>query len=123
MTGFRHPAFSCALILSLLLAVPSSLFPGAVDAQGATPVASDSGEGAVLLFSAPGMRPDLVETFAAEGALPAMAGMLADGRSCRRRHARALSGHDWYQPGDIADRYLAGRARSCGRPLFPHRFT
>ncbi|MDF3018496.1 MAG: hypothetical protein K0R44_3721, partial [Thermomicrobiales bacterium] len=79
MTGFRHPAFSCALILSLLLAVPSSLVPGVVDAQGATPVASNSGEGAVLLFSAPGMRPDLVQTFAAEGALPTLAEVLAEG--------------------------------------------
>ncbi|MCD6034179.1 MAG: Type phosphodiesterase / nucleotide pyrophosphatase, partial [Thermomicrobiales bacterium] len=79
MTGFRHPTFSCALILLLLLVVPSSLFPNAVDAQGATPVASDSGEGAVLLFSAPGMRPDLVQTFAAEGALPTMAEVRAEG--------------------------------------------
>ena len=35
----------------------------------------------VLLFNAPGMRHDLVETFAAEGALPAIAGVLAEGKS------------------------------------------
>src|SRR5215212_9795936 len=79
MTGFRHPAFACALVLSILLAAPSSLFPAAVGAQEATPVADGTGEGAVLLFAAPGMRPDLVEAFAAEGALPAMADMLAEG--------------------------------------------
>jgi 2',3'-cyclic-nucleotide 2'-phosphodiesterase (5'-nucleotidase family) len=81
MSGFRHLAFICAVALSLLLAVPTSLFPGAADAQEATPVASGAGEGSVLLFNAPGMRPDLVETFAAEGALPTMAGMLAEGAS------------------------------------------
>ena len=79
MIGFRKSAFICALVLSLLLAAPSSLFPGAVDAQEATPVASGSGQAPVLLFAAPGMRPDLVETFAAEGALPAMAELLDEG--------------------------------------------
>ncbi|HEX5991240.1 MAG TPA: alkaline phosphatase family protein, partial [Thermomicrobiales bacterium] len=79
MTGLRRPAFVCALVLSLVLALPPSLLPGAVVAQEATPGASGSGEGPVLLFNAPGMRPDLVETFAAEGALPAMADLRARG--------------------------------------------
>src|SRR5688572_28611240 len=73
MTGIPNRALICALLLSILLAVPSTLFPGAVDAQEATPAASGSGRAPVLLFAAPGMRPDIVETFAAEGALPAMA--------------------------------------------------
>ncbi len=81
MTGFRYPAFLFALVLSLLLAVPASLVPAAADAQEATPVAGDAGGGPVLLFNAPGMRRDLVETFAAEGALPAIAGVLAEGVS------------------------------------------
>jgi 2',3'-cyclic-nucleotide 2'-phosphodiesterase (5'-nucleotidase family) len=72
MTGLCRPAFVCAFLLSLLLAAPSSLLPGMVVAQEATPGADGSGEGPVLLFNAPGMRPDLVEAFAAEGALPAM---------------------------------------------------
>src|SRR4051794_8806506 len=75
MSGFRHPAFLCALVLSILLAAPSSLFPAAVAAPEATPVVSDAGGGPVLLFNAPGMRRDLVEAFAAEGALPAIAGV------------------------------------------------
>src|SRR5829696_9468190 len=79
MTGFRFPAFLFVLVLSLLLAVPASLFPAAVDAQEATPVAGEAGGGPVLLFDAPGMRRDLVETFAAEGALPAIADVLAEG--------------------------------------------
>src|SRR5215217_6207912 len=79
MTGFRLPAFVCAFVLSLLLVAPSSLVPGAVNAQEATPVTSDVGGGPVLLFNAPGMRRDLVETFAADGALPAIAGELAKG--------------------------------------------
>src|SRR4051812_38315280 len=81
MSGFRHPAFLCALAISILLVAPSSLVPAAVAAQEATPVASDAGGGPVLLFNAPGMRRDLVETFAAEGALPAIAGVLAAGNS------------------------------------------
>jgi 2',3'-cyclic-nucleotide 2'-phosphodiesterase (5'-nucleotidase family) len=81
MTGFRHLAVVCAFVLSLLLAAPSFLFPVAVDAQKATPVASDAGGGLVLLFDAPGLRRDLVETFAAEGALPAIADVLAEGTS------------------------------------------
>jgi predicted AlkP superfamily pyrophosphatase or phosphodiesterase len=79
MTGFRHPAFACALVLSILLAAPSSIFPVAVGARGATPVGNGTGEGAVLLFAAPGMRPDLIESFATEGALPAMADLLENG--------------------------------------------
>src|SRR5215207_4601595 len=79
MTGFRHPAFACALVLSILLAAPSSIFPVAVGAQEATPVGNGTGEGAVLLFAAPGMRPDLIESFAAEGALPAIADLLENG--------------------------------------------
>src|SRR5215218_7192467 len=79
MTGFRHPALLFAFALSILLAAPSSLFPGVVNAQEATPLASDVGGGPVLFFNAPGMRRDLVETFAAEGALPAIAGVLAGG--------------------------------------------
>ena len=80
MTGFRHLAL---LRLRALAAGCGAFvpFPGAVDAQEATPVASDAGGGPVLLFAAPGLRRDLVETFAAEGALPAMAGVLAEGAS------------------------------------------
>jgi 2',3'-cyclic-nucleotide 2'-phosphodiesterase (5'-nucleotidase family)/predicted AlkP superfamily phosphohydrolase/phosphomutase len=81
MIGSRYPAFLFAFALSILLAAPSSLFPGAVDAQDATPVASDVGGGPVLLFNAAGMRRDLVETFAADGALPAIAHVLAEGAS------------------------------------------
>ena len=78
MFGFRIPVFVYAFVLSIILAVPSSLFSAAVGAQEATPIASDSGDRPVLLFAAPGMRPDLVETFAAKGALPAMADLLAE---------------------------------------------
>src|SRR3954471_9736660 len=81
MSGFRHSAFLFALALSILLAASSSFFPAAVAAQEATPAASDVSGGPVLLFNAPGMRRDLVETFAAEGALPAIAGVLAEGIS------------------------------------------
>ena len=42
MIGIRIPVVVCAFMLSLFLAVPSSLFPAAVGAQEATPLASDS---------------------------------------------------------------------------------
>jgi 2',3'-cyclic-nucleotide 2'-phosphodiesterase (5'-nucleotidase family) len=79
MFGIRMPVVVCALTLSIFLAVPSSLFAAVAGAQDATPLASDSGRRPVLLFNAPGMRPDLVESFAAEGALPAIAELMAEG--------------------------------------------
>ncbi|HEX2281293.1 MAG TPA: alkaline phosphatase family protein, partial [Thermomicrobiales bacterium] len=79
MTGLYRPALVCVLVLSLVLAAHSSLLPGAVGAQEATPGAIGSGGGPVLLFNSPGMRPDLVEAFAAEGALPALADLRAAG--------------------------------------------
>jgi 2',3'-cyclic-nucleotide 2'-phosphodiesterase (5'-nucleotidase family) len=75
MRRFRH-RFATA-ILALALLVPSLAQPGVL-AQDATPVAEDA-SAPLLLFAAPGLRADLVETFAAEGALPALAAMLEDG--------------------------------------------
>jgi len=79
MSRIRIPPFVSALLLTLLLGTPFPELLSAARAQEATPVAGDSGGAPVLLFAAPGMRPDLVETFAVEGALPAMAEMLASG--------------------------------------------
>jgi 2',3'-cyclic-nucleotide 2'-phosphodiesterase (5'-nucleotidase family) len=79
MTGTRVPAFLAALLLSLSLVMPWSALAAAASAQEATPVPAETGADAVLLFAAPGMRPDLVEAFAAEGALPAIADMLETG--------------------------------------------
>ena len=78
MFGFRFADFVRTCVLSILLAAPSSLF-AAVGALEGTPTASDSGDRPVLLFAALGMRSDLVASFAAEGALPAMADLLAEG--------------------------------------------
>ncbi len=79
MTRIRVPASLVALLLALALGAPWPLIASVAVAQEATPIAARSGEGAVLLFTAPGMRGDLVESFAAEGALPVMAGMLESG--------------------------------------------
>ncbi len=79
MTTSRIPSFVAGLLLSLLLGMPFPALLSAVRAQEATPVAGDAGEAPVLLFAALGMRSDLVETFAAEGALPTMADMMANG--------------------------------------------
>jgi 2',3'-cyclic-nucleotide 2'-phosphodiesterase (5'-nucleotidase family) len=73
-------AFLFASLLSLTLAAP---FPAlaALRLQRATPVAGAAGEGAVLLFTAPGLDADLVASFAAEGALPALSAVMESGAS------------------------------------------
>ncbi|MBA3449688.1 MAG: alkaline phosphatase family protein, partial [Chloroflexia bacterium] len=81
MTTVRTHVFVASLLLALLLGMPFSALFSAVRAQDATPVAADSGDAPVLLLAAPGMRPDLVEAFAAEGALPAMASMVDSGET------------------------------------------
>jgi 2',3'-cyclic-nucleotide 2'-phosphodiesterase (5'-nucleotidase family) len=77
MRGSRIIALVSILILSLIL-LP---FPALVGAgtQSATPLAGASAPGPVLLFEAVGMRADQVEAFAAEGALPALSGLLERG--------------------------------------------
>src|SRR5688500_16172853 len=85
MTKFGNPVFVCVLLLSLLFAAPSSHFASAVGAKGATPGARGSRQAPALLFASPGLRPNRVETCAAEGALPAMAELLEEG-------ARAVGG-------------------------------
>ena len=67
-----------ALVLSVSLAAPATAL-ATLRTQSATPVAGGSGSGAVLLFSAPGLDADLVEAFAAEGALPALAAVMESG--------------------------------------------
>ena len=63
------------------------LGPAAQASLQATPVATPDGtpiaeaDTPVVLFAADGMRPDLVETYAADGSLPTIAGLLADGVS------------------------------------------
>lgn len=79
MTGTRAPAFLAIFALAVTLAVPWPALIAGAAAQEATPVAAETGDGAVLLYAAPGMRPDLVEAFAAEGALPTIAEMMETG--------------------------------------------
>ena len=81
MSRTRISVFLAALSLSLLVAAPLPALLGGIAAQEATPVATSAGAGRVLLFTAPGMRPDLVETFVAEGAMPAFAELLDSGAS------------------------------------------
>ena len=88
MTGTRVPAFLAALLLSLSLVMPWSALAAAASAQEATPVSAGTGADAVLLFAAPGMRPDLVEAFAAEGALPPRVACSAPSRRPRGRVCR-----------------------------------
>ncbi|MDQ3226568.1 MAG: alkaline phosphatase family protein, partial [Chloroflexota bacterium] len=76
----RIPSFVAVLSLALLLGTPFPALTGVVRAQGATPVAGNSGDAPVLLFAAPGMRPDVVATFANDS-LPAIAAMMGDDAS------------------------------------------
>ncbi|MCC7023329.1 MAG: alkaline phosphatase family protein [Thermomicrobiales bacterium] len=57
------------------------LSAGVACAQDASPVAASDGGSPVLLFAASGLHPDLVARFAAEGALPTLASMMAEGAS------------------------------------------
>ncbi|MEJ7762692.1 MAG: 5'-nucleotidase C-terminal domain-containing protein, partial [Thermomicrobiales bacterium] len=91
-TTLAIPPALVALIVALVLAGPggaASLLqatpgasPGASPAAtpGGTPVAGGGAE-RVILFSADGMRPDLVERYGAEGALPALTALAESGVS------------------------------------------
>ena len=80
MSSTRRFGGVTAMILGLVLLLAGLPAPvGTVSAQGATPVAGTSAGRPVLLFAAPGLRAGLVQEFAADGALPAMAGLLEHG--------------------------------------------
>ena len=120
MFGFRIPVVVYAFVLSIFLAVPSSLFAAALGAQEATPLASDSGRRPVLLFAAPGMRPDLVESFAAEGALPAMADLLENGAAADDGLLASFPATTGTNLPTLLSGDLAGRTRHRWRSLLPH---
>ena len=105
MTGFRIPAFVCAFVLSLLLAVPSSPFPGARSALRrrrrlrAMRVTDRS-----CSLPLPGCAPIWSRRSPPRALCRRSPTSLAEGASCRRRLARTLPGHDRHQPADAADR-------------------
>lgn len=76
----RSRVLSAFVLFALLLTTPLSAL-AALRAQEATPIAGEAAGAPVLLMAAPGMSADLVTTFAAEGALPAFAALLAEGAS------------------------------------------
>jgi 2',3'-cyclic-nucleotide 2'-phosphodiesterase (5'-nucleotidase family)/predicted AlkP superfamily phosphohydrolase/phosphomutase len=71
VTLFR--LFSALVILSLL-ALPAGTFAAPASVQASPPLASK-----VIFFAADGMRPDFMEKYAAEGAMPTYAEMMAKG--------------------------------------------
>ncbi len=79
---FRHPrsASLLALLVALLLAAqPMAARQGDFNGTpGATPAAGAAAE-RLILFAADGMRPDLVERYAADGAMPTMAALMGTG--------------------------------------------
>src|SRR5688572_17168841 len=76
------PVFVVVLFATLLVLGPAAQ-AGVQATPAATPEATPIAEAdtPVVLFAADGMRPDLVETYAADGTLPTIAGLLADGVS------------------------------------------
>ena len=87
--------FSLLLIGSLLL-VPAGAFAAPEQAPSNAPLASK-----VVLFASDGMRPDLVDKYIAEGAMPTYASLIANGVKaktvcCRLfRPIQALAGTPW----------------------------
>jgi 2',3'-cyclic-nucleotide 2'-phosphodiesterase (5'-nucleotidase family) len=81
MRRFWIPPRVLALVLTLVLVLPLPALLGSAmaRAQDATPVAADATSAPVLLFAAPGMQPDLVDQFEADGAMPTIAGMIDRG--------------------------------------------
>ena len=87
MPRFRSFVAISAFVLSLLLALPApALLAMPARAQDATPAARQTGA-PVILFAAPGLEPDLVETFTGEGAMPAFSEMLERGTKGSLRDA------------------------------------
>lgn len=76
MRGVRVFPAVLMCVLAISLSVPAALL---TRAQDATPQASVAGGAPLLMVAAPGMQPDLIETFAAEGALPNLAEMMNAG--------------------------------------------
>src|SRR5688572_4988091 len=82
---FLVVVFAALLVLGPVAQAGFQATPAATPAAtpGAGPEASPVAEAdtPVVLFAADGMRPDLVETYAADGTMPTVAGLLADGMS------------------------------------------
>jgi 2',3'-cyclic-nucleotide 2'-phosphodiesterase (5'-nucleotidase family)/predicted AlkP superfamily phosphohydrolase/phosphomutase len=66
-------SFSVLLILSLLI-VPAGVFAAPEEVKADAPLTNK-----VVLFASDGMRPDLVERYAAEGAMPTYASLISSG--------------------------------------------
>ncbi|HEY7661352.1 MAG TPA: 5'-nucleotidase C-terminal domain-containing protein [Actinomycetota bacterium] len=69
-------ARSLVVVLAVVVALLAAVEAGAARRPAAGPAASGS---KVILFAADGMRPDLVDRYAAEGAMPTFANLLATG--------------------------------------------
>jgi 2',3'-cyclic-nucleotide 2'-phosphodiesterase (5'-nucleotidase family)/predicted AlkP superfamily phosphohydrolase/phosphomutase len=79
----RHSGFISILVLLVLAMGPlvALTVSAASIAQSATPLTASTSAGAakVIFFAADGMRPDLVDQYAAQGLLPAMTGLMESG--------------------------------------------
>lgn len=72
-----HLAAVVALLIALLAGTPLASLAGSQATPSGTP--SANGDAKVVLFASDGMRPDLMERYAAEGALPTFADLLSSG--------------------------------------------
>src|SRR6266540_4368941 len=85
--------FSVLLILSLLM-LPAGVFAAPEQAPANAPLASR-----VVFYSSDGMRPDLMEQYAAEGVMPTYAALMAAGARGNNGMVQAFppnTGVGWY---------------------------
>ncbi len=91
------------LVLALVTTVAAAAAENATAATTAAPLSSKA-----LLFASDGMRPDLMERYAAAGAMPTYAGLMRAGlrgQNGLRQGFPPNTGVGWVHPGD---RHLAG---------------
>ena len=73
------------------------------------------------MFASDGMRPDLVEKYAAEGAMPTYKELMKDGRHRRQRDAPGVPAEHRRRLVHDGDRRLPGRPRLDEQHLLPRR--
>ncbi len=86
------------ILLLAVVALLGGLVPTGVALAGSPPVKTTATDG-VVLFSADGMRPDLMEKYAAQGSLPTYAKLMKDGVTGRNGLVQAFppnTGVGWY---------------------------
>ena len=108
-----------ALVVGAFLAVIALV--GAGNAVSAKPTSAKPTADRVIFFASDGMRPDLMETYAAQGPMPTYATLMATRRPRRQRPASGLPAQHRRRLVHPGDRHLAERARLDEQHVPPHR--